>query len=241
MIEVFYAGDAAPDSERVAFGGAEARHICRVLRHRSGDRVRATDGRGTEFELELDLVTARRVEGRVLGRSRLSREPRKRLALAQALLKGDRLAAVVEAATEIGVSEVVPLLTERVVARPGPGRLERLRQVAVSGLKTSARTVLPRIAPVTDVAGLAGRIAEFGQTLVAYELESGHGLDDVLDRSADSFLLVVGPEGGLTGQEVLTLTRAGASCFSLGPRRLRAETAAAVGAALCLQALGEMG
>jgi 16S rRNA (uracil1498-N3)-methyltransferase len=240
VIEVFYTGDATPESERIAFTGAEARHICRVLRHRPGDRVRATDGRGNEFELELDVVRPQRVEGRVVARSRMSREPRKRLALAQAVLKGDKMAEVVETATEIGVSEVIPLLTERVVARIGP-RPERLRQVAVSGLKTSARTVLPDIAAATDVAGLARRMAEFGQTLVAYELEKSQGLDGLLDRSADRILLVVGPEGGFTEKEVAVLTAAGARCFSLGPRRLRAETAAAVGAALCLQALGEMG
>lgn len=240
MIEIFYASGAAPDAERLVFAGAEARHISRVMRHRKGDRLLATDGRGTEFDLELDVVSPTRVEGRVRATRRLSREPKRRVVLAQALLKGDRLAEVVEAATELGVSEVVPFVSERVVARTSAARLRRLEQVAVSGLKTSARTVVPVIAAGTDVAGLARRAAEFDQALLAYELERSQSLARVFERDARSTLLVVGPEGGFAEHEVATLRQAGVRCFTLGPRRLRAETAAVTATALCLHLLGEM-
>lgn len=241
MIEMFYAADARPDSRRIVLQGGEAEHVSRVLRHRPGDVISVTDGRGNEFEVRLELVLPQRAEGLVLRRSWMSREPGRRLVLAQALLKGPAMAKVVEAVTEIGVSEVMPVLTERVVARPQPAKLERLEHASIRGLKTSGRTVLPRIGRLTGLEGLASRFGEFDRVLVAYEQESRQDIADVLDSSAESVLLVIGPEGGFTDSEIAMLTRSGARSFGMGPRRLRAETAAAVAAALCLQVMGELG
>lgn len=241
MIEMFYAADARPDSKRIVLRGGEARHIVRVLRHRVGDAVLVTNGRGDEFEVRLEVVLPYRVEGRVIRRNWKSREPSKRLVLAQALLKGPAMVKMVETVTEIGVSEIVPILTARVVARPLPTKLARLEHLAVEGLKVSGRTVLPKIGGLIGLEGLTGRFGEFDQVLVAYEQENRRGIGDVLERGAESVLLVIGPEGGFTDAEIAMLARAGAKSFSLGPRRLRAETAAVVGTALCLQAMGELG
>ncbi len=241
MIEMFYAPDISPGSTRIVLQGGEAKHICRVLRHRPGDTILVTDGRGNEFELRLDSVSPQRVEGQVVRRNWMSREPDRRLVLGQALLKGPAMARMVETVTEIGVSEIVPVLAERVVARPQPARLARLGHVAVEGLKTSGRTVLPKIGPMTTIDQLTSRFGEFDRVLVAHERETGADIQDVLEHTARSVLLLIGPEGGFTDGEIARLVRAGAKLFGMGPRRLRAETAAAVGAALCLQILGEFG
>jgi len=241
MMEIFLVPDAPPDAERLALGGAGARHVCKVLRHRPGDRVRATDGRGTEFELELTAVSPTRVEGRVTRRRQRPREPRCRLGLAQAVLKGDKLAQVVEAATELGVSEVVPFTSERTVAELNAARQTRLGHVAASGLETSMRTVLPQIAGCATFDGLVGRTRDYERTVVAYEGEHRAGIDKVLDADVRSVLVVVGPEGGFAEGEVERLRQVGAGVFTLGPRRLRAETAATVAVALCLQRLGDLG
>uniref|UniRef100_A0A7C4CBC4 Ribosomal RNA small subunit methyltransferase E n=1 Tax=candidate division WOR-3 bacterium TaxID=2052148 RepID=A0A7C4CBC4_UNCW3 len=240
-MEIFFAPEAMPDAETIIFGGNTARHISRVMRHRPGDVVKATDGRGTEFELKLTAVGVSRVEGRVLGRRMRPTEPRHKVALAQALLKGRGLAQVVETATELGVSEVIPFLSERTVAKMSAVRRSRLQHVAVSGLETSMRTVLPCIADCVSFEGLLGRMTEFDMTVVAYEGECRFGIDDVLDKDVRSVLAVVGPEGGFSELEIDRLKVTGAKVFSLGPRRLRAATAASTVVALCLQRLGDLG
>ena len=240
-MELFYVPDVRLDTERLVLTGPEVRHIVKVLRHRVKDRIFVTDGNGNEVTLELTEVGKTRVAGRVVARKRSPREPRHRVGIAQAILKGDKLAQVVEGVTELGGYEVIPLCTERVVGRMSQTKRERLRHVAGARLESSTRTVLPRIAEPVDITGLTGRMGDYEQTLVAYEEVSGPGLTDVLNRRIGSVLVVIGPEGGFEPGEIDRLKAAGASCFSLGPRRLRAETAAVVAAALCLHALGDLG
>jgi 16S rRNA (uracil1498-N3)-methyltransferase len=218
----YWAGE--PEDGRLVITGAEARHVARVMRHKPGDIVRFADGSGSEREVELSEVKAERVAGRVLSSRRDSREPRHRVTIAQAILKGDKLAQVCEQVTELGVCEVVPFESRYTVARLSPARLARLNAVAMAAMKSSTRTVLPVVKAPVRLTDLAGRAGEFHQALVAYEEEAGPGLAQVLDRKAGSVLLAVGPEGGFETDEIAALKAAGFVSFSLGPRRLRAET-----------------
>jgi len=240
MTELYYSV-ARPDNGRLAIDGAEARHISRVMRHRRGDRIAVTDGAGCEYGIELESVGTERVVGRVVETGVMQREPAHRLALAQAVLKGDKLDQVCEQATELGICALIPLRTERTIGRLGERKHSRLRSAALAGLKSSTRTVLPQIDVEHDLAALARRTGEFDQALVAYEEERGAGLVDVIRRDARSVLVVVGPEGGFTSDEVETLKRSRMTSFSLGPRRLRAETAAVATVAAVLQMLGDLG
>jgi 16S rRNA (uracil1498-N3)-methyltransferase len=157
------------------------------------------------------------------------------------VLKGDKLAQVCQQATELGVAEIIPIQTARTVGRLSPAKLERLKGVSLAALKSSTRTALPRTGEVVGLRELVATTGRFGQTLVAYEEERGPGLPGVLDRNADSVLLAVGPEGGFEPSEIDALRAAGAKVFSLGPRRLRAETAAVAAAAMALGLLGDLG
>lgn len=240
MTELYYC-IARPDDGRLAIDGTEARHISRVMRHRRGDRIAVTNGGGSEYELELETVEVDRVIGRVVETGVMRREPGHWLVLAQAVLKGGKLEQVCEQATELGIGALIPLRTERTIGRMGERKPERLRCAALAGMKSSTRTVLPDIDVEHDLAALARRTAEFDQVLVAYEEERGAGLADVIRLDARSILIVVGPEGGFTSDEVEMLKRSGATSFSLGPRRLRAETAAVAVVAAALQMLGDLG
>jgi 16S rRNA (uracil1498-N3)-methyltransferase len=211
------------------------------MRHKVGNVIGVVDGAGTEYEVELTEVRADRVAGRVLGSQTGAREPKHRVTIAQAVLKGDRLVQVCEQATELGVSRVIPVQTARTVGRLSAARLERLRAVSLAALKSSTRTVLPRIDAAIGLGALAATTCEFDQVLVAYEEETGPGLEVVLKRDAGSVLIVIGPEGGFEPAEIDALKAAGAVSFSLGPRRLRAETAAVAVAAMTLGLLGDLG
>jgi 16S rRNA (uracil1498-N3)-methyltransferase len=230
-----------PEDGQLAITGPEARHISRVMRHEVGSVIGVVDGAGAEYEVELTAVTANRVVGRVLSSTRDAREPEHRVAIAQAVLKGDHLAQVCAQATELGVSRIIPFQSARTVGRLSPARLERLRAVALAALKSSTRTMLPLIDAPGEFDRLLKLDGEFDQVLVAYEDETGPGLGAVLKRDVRSALIVVGPEGGFEPAEIDALKAAGAVPFTLGPRRLRAETAAVAAATMTLGLLGELG
>jgi 16S rRNA (uracil1498-N3)-methyltransferase len=239
-LELYYS-PTPPTDGLLVITGSEARHIARVMRHKVGSVISVVDGVGADYEVELTEVKVDRVAGRVLSTRFGVREPKHRVTIAQAVLKGDRLAQVCEQATELGVSRVIPIQTARTVGRLSPVRLERLRAVSLAALKSSTRTVLPKIDAATGLDGLLATTGEFDHVLVAYEEETGPGLDAVLKRDAGSVLIVIGPEGGFEPAEIGALKAAGAVSFSLGPRRLRAETAAVAVAAMTLGLLGDLG
>jgi len=238
--DLYYSPDPPKDGILV-ITGPEARHISRVMRHEAGNVIGVVDGAGAEYEVELTGVKADKVTGRVRANTRGAREPKHRVAIAQAVLKGDHLAQVCARGTELGVSRIIPIRTARTVGRLSAAKLERLRAVSLAALKSSTRTVLPRIDAATGLGELHAIIGEFDQALVAYEEETGPGLDVVLKRKARSVIVVIGPEGGFEAAEIDALKAAGAVSFSLGPRRLRAETAAVAAAAMTLGMLGDLG
>lgn len=219
----------------VCFADAEARHIRRVLRHQTGDRVFATDGRGSEYEVELTEVTPAVVRAVVRSVRQRPREPRCRLTLAPAVLKGDGLASVVDGAVQLGVERIVPVRTVRTVGRLSATKLARLRSVAIGAVKSSAGSWLPVIEQPASLSEVAASAGLFDCVLVAYERETSRTLADALQADATEVLLFIGPEGGFDEREIRELAAAGARCFTLGPRRLRAETAGVVAASAVLQ------
>ena len=241
MVHDLYYSPNPPQDGKLTITGPEARHISRVMRHEVGSVIGVVDGVGGEHEVELTAVRADRVVGRVLSATRDAREPKHRVAVAQAVLKGDHLAQVCGQATELGVSRIIPFQSARTVGRLSAARLERLRAVSLAALKSSTRTMLPTIAAPVEFARLLKLDGEFDQVLVAHEDETGVGLDKALKRDAQSVLVVVGPEGGFEPAEIEVLKGVGAVPFSLGPRRLRAETAAVTVAAMTLGLLGDLG
>jgi 16S rRNA (uracil1498-N3)-methyltransferase len=230
-----------PEDGQLVITGPEARHISRVMRHEVGNVIGVVDGAGGEHEVELTVVTANRVVGRVLSNTRYAREPEHRVAIAQAVLKGDHLAQVCAQATELGVSRIIPFQSARTVGRLSQAKLERLRAVSLAAMKSSTRTILPAIDAPVDFGSLLKLDGEFEQVLAAYEDETGPGLDTALRRDVRSILIVVGPEGGFEPAEIDALKAAGVVSFTLGPRRLRAETAAVTVAAMTLGLLGDLG
>ena len=241
MVHDLYYSPNPPKDGMLTIAGSEARHISRVMRHEVGNVVGVVDGAGGEHEVELTAVRADRVVGRVLSATRDAREPKHRVAVAQAVLKGDHLAQVCAQATELGVSRIIPFQSTRTVGRLSAAKLERLRAVSLAALKSSTRTVLPTIDAPVDFGGLLKLEGEFEQVLVAYEDETGPGLGEVLKRDVRSVLTVIGPEGGFEPTEIDALRAAGAVSFTLGQRRLRAETAAITVAAITLGFLGDLG
>jgi len=215
---------------QVGIEGEELRHL-RTFRLRVGDELVVFDGSGAEYVVRLTEVGRRLARGAVLHVDRPEREASVHLVLAPALLKGPRMDTLVEKATELGVARLAPIVTDRVVAR-GEHR-ERWERIVAAAAKQCGRTRLPI---VDSPCPLAQRLAEPepGLRLVAWEAERLTRVAD-LPAVADSALLVTGPEGGFTAGEIELARRHDCRLVGLGARILRAETAAIVAVALCLQ------
>ena len=155
--------------------------------------------------------------------------------------KGQRFDLVVEKATEIGVHTLIPMVTARSVVRPSArdDRWTRWQRIAISAMKQCGRTFLPRITPVMGFGEVLAQVGHHDLGLIAWEGAEGEPLERWMPR-AGKVLLLIGPEGGFTPQEVEEAQRRGIKAISLGPRRLRAETAGIVALSLVLHHLGDL-
>ena len=136
---------------------------------------------------------------------------------------------VVEKCTELGVSQIVPMLTERTVAKEA--KLDRWRKLAKEAAEQSGRTVIPAIASLTPFEEILKMKSQFDLALIPWELEKENTLKIVLktggqaNRKTDRLLVLIGPEGGFSQKEISLAKEAGLISVSLGERILRAETA----------------
>jgi len=222
--------------DTVRFPSEQSHQIRQVLRLRPGDTVTAVAGSGTEYVVTLEHV-GRDVSGRIAERRRNQAEPRLRVTLYQALLKGSRMDLVLQKGTEIGVTGFVPVLTARAVpAEPSAAKQRRYETIVREAAEQSGRGRLPEVREAVSL-GDALTMAQ-GTIIFPWEGEYTRHLRDVpLDESGVS--LFIGPEGGWTEEEVRQAAGAGALVVTLGPRILRAETAAIVTSALVLARAGE--
>ncbi|OGK87882.1 MAG: hypothetical protein A2X52_10540 [Candidatus Rokubacteria bacterium GWC2_70_16] len=241
----FYLRAEAGSGPRVTFDAQETRHLARVLRLGPGDVVQAVDGRGQELTVRLTRVDTRSAEGLILAREGGQRESPLHLTLVQGLPKGDKLETIIRMATELGVTRVVPVVTERTVVRTDAahraGRLARWQRVAREAAKQCGRTVIPEVAAARPLAEWLRDGRPDGLLLCLWEEERALLADRLPPAPVSAATLVVGPEGGLAASEVEGLGAAGAVVASLGPRVLRTETAGPVGLALLQARYGDLG
>jgi 16S rRNA (uracil1498-N3)-methyltransferase len=225
-------------------GGAEAHYLRDVLRLRAGDSLMIFDGAGREAEAR--VLEVGRIEVRLgIGEPRVVPPPALRLSLVVGLAKGEKLDLVVEKACELGVAAIYPAATERAVVQLSADRAEsriaRWRRVAAAAARQCGRADVPRIEPVRpwreQLAQAPGEVR-----LCFYEgSEPGSGRQGLARARPGEAAVAVGPEGGLTEGEVEAARALGWSLVSMGPRTLRAETAAIVALALAQAAWGDLG
>lgn len=250
----FFVPPETVQRDPVVLTGQPAHRIGRVLRMAPGDHVLLLDNSGWAYETELTRFDSEQVEGHVVHKTLATGEPRAKITLYQALLKGHGFETVLEKCTEVGVVEFVPLLCERCVVGSLMGveshRQERWERIIRSAAEQSRRGRLPRLAPVTMWPMACQRAQRTDLSILPWEEAKGTSLRQVLEappatetaRRARlySISVLIGPEGGLTPEEVQVAESAGIQVVTLGPRILRAETAGLVVASAILYALGDM-
>jgi 16S rRNA (uracil1498-N3)-methyltransferase len=249
MRDRFFVEGVHAVGDLVAFAPDDAHKLATVLRKRSGDRVQVIDSGGVAFGATVDVAVraGRDVRVRATLDERLDRgdvEAALRVTIAQAVPKGQKMDLVVEKATELGAHAIVPVRSARVVGHDtSAGKVERWRRIAKSAAQQSGRVRVPDVADVHDWQALLATFAEYDRVYVPWELAEPAPLRAVFERDladAATVLVVIGPEGGFSADEVERARGAGATAISLGRRILRTETAALVVLAALLYARGEL-
>jgi len=230
----------AAGGDLVRLDGPQGHHAARVRRLTVGEALWVTDGAGLVAPATVRAVDR---DGLALSLGPLTvvPVPTPRLVLVQALAKGDHGEDAVTLATEVGVDAVVPWRAARSVARWDADReargLRRWQAAADEAAKQSRRVHWPVVAAPVDTAALVGRSAGPARVLVLHEAATTP-LAGLTVPAGGEVWLVVGPEGGVAGEELAALTAAGAVAVRLGPSVLRTSSAGAVAAALVLAATG---
>jgi 16S rRNA (uracil1498-N3)-methyltransferase len=223
---LFYFPPGSVDSDVVVFPPGESRHMVSSLRLRKGDRVSATDGLGVVYEVVIEEARRKRVMGGIVER-REAESSGPRVTIFQGVVRPAKMELMVEKCAEMGVRDVIPVETERSVSGMGEGRVKRLKRIGIEAMKQSLGARLPEIHALRAFDDALSLLPDFDLTVVAWEDERKQRLKSVVgDARPEKVALWIGPEGGLTPGELDKLRNHGAETFSLGVRRLKAETAA---------------
>ena len=218
---------------------AQAHYIGRVLRHAAGDAVQLFDGSGREYLGELIEVGKKTVRVELHEAFDGLAETPLRIHLGQGLSRGERMDWAIQKATELGVSEITPIVSARCEVRlkveRADKRIAHWRQVAISACEQCGRSVLPVIHPPLELS------AWLQQTEADLKLVL-HPIAAALQSHAkpDSLAFLIGPEGGLNEGEVAQAKLAGFHAARLGPRVLRTETAPVVALSVAQQLWGDL-
>ena len=237
-VPVFLADDLS--GAEIVLSGPEGRHAATVRRLRAGERVELTDGRGAVAECVVRDVGRDSLTLEVAGR-RAVPAPAPRLVVVQGLPKGDRGELAVEMMTEVGVDVIVPWAAARCVTQWKGDRagkaLARWRSTAREAGKQARRFHLPEVTEQATTARVAALLRGAAVAVVLHE-EAAVPLSRLELPPAGDIVVVVGPEGGVTGDEIGELTGAGAIAALLGPTVLRTSTAGVAAAAVLLARCG---
>lgn len=231
---------------RMSFGllaleGAIAHQVANVLRLRGGDEILLLDNAGGEYRVRLERVERKMIVVRFIESQPAAGEPQTQITLYQSLLKGEKWDFVLQKCTEVGVSGFVPVVSERCVARPSEGRLERHLRIIQEAAEQSRRGLLPVLGDTLAFAVACEQAAaRHDLALILWEEPQGLDFSQVLQQPHGTVALLVGPEGGFSSEEVTLAHQCGIIPVTLGPRILRAETAALVAAAVTLYSFGDM-
>lgn len=227
MADRFFA-DTPISGEQAELHGPEAHHAIHVMRLGVGDSITLFDGSGTEFDAQVEKLDRRSLRLSILERRMVDRELPFKLSLAVALPKGDRQRWLIEKATELGVTRIIPLTTARSVVRVSSSSIKKLDRAAIEASKQCGRNVLMRIEEPVAWSSFVAGLNETEQRWFAHPMSADLSLSEACrSRSAAGNLLVaIGPEGGFDDAEVALAKEAGWKSISLGPRILRIETAA---------------
>ena len=215
-------------SDNPVISGPDGKHIARSLRMKAGEQLTVCDTKGTDYDCQIEKIEDDTVFLKILSSKETLSEPTVKVTLFQCMPKGDKLDYVVQKAVELGVTEIVPVLSSRCVSRPDAKsyakKRERLQKIADEAAKQSGRGICPKIHNMISFNECCSKLCDYQKSIVFYEL-GGEPLTRIIDKDIKNVAVLIGSEGGFSVDEIDLSLKSGAVAATLGKRILRTETA----------------
>ncbi|MBV7273029.1 16S rRNA (uracil(1498)-N(3))-methyltransferase [Clostridiaceae bacterium UIB06] len=247
MHKFFVAKNSIID-DKAYIEGDDLKHIYKVLRLQEGEKVSINNCEGEEFLGVIEKVDKKEAIVKIIEKLETNNESNIEIYLFQGLPKSSKMDLIVQKATELGVKEITPIITERVIVKNEIGefkKIDRYIRIALEACKQSKRSVIPEVKNPLEFDRLLTKLKEMDLILVPYENEEGYGIKNVVKDIAQKDIkkigIIIGPEGGFEENEINILKELGAYIITLGPRILRTETAGFVCTSLIMYELGDLG
>ena len=244
MRRLFYKGLLA---DTIKITGSDAHHLMHVMRAKAGQLVTVVDDNGQVAAMEMVAFSDSAVTLQLKEHLAADTESPLKIMLAQCLLKADKMDMVVQKAVELGAVGVIPISSQNCVARydakKGAARKDRWQKIADEAAKQCGRTALLKVRPIVTLRQFIADMQATDSSLVFfYENENEQSAKEYLrSLKAKQIVLLVGPEGGFSLDEAKLIEEAGGKSVTLGPRILRAETAALTAIAVPQYETGDLG
>lgn len=219
----------------IIINSEDVNHISNVLRSKVGDVLKiGNSDNGKNYEVEITNITKKEVACKILNETNSISESKIYINILQGLPKADKMEYIIQKSTEIGVKEITPIDMERCIVKISPKdeskKIERWQKIAEVAAKQSGRDIIPKINNVVKIKDLQTIIKDYDCIIVAYEKEEHNTLKQELIKlkSANNIkiAILIGPEGGISEDEINDMKMQGAKIITLGKRILRTETVA---------------
>lgn len=227
----FFVSEEQINGENAYIEGSDVNHIVNVLRMKPGEELLISVKGDWDYLCKIVDIDSERVNLKVL-ESMEQRELPVNITLLQGIPKSDKLEMIIQKAVELGVSEIIPVKTKRVVVKieekKQASKVNRWNAIAESAAKQSKRSIIPKVSEPMSIDNALEIVKDFGVKLIPYE--NADGIDktrkilDSMDKTKD-IAVFIGPEGGFEEAEVERIKNSGFEVITLGKRILRTETA----------------
>ncbi|WMJ82313.1 RsmE family RNA methyltransferase [Clostridium sp. MB40-C1] len=235
--------------DRAVIEGEDVKHIYKVLRLKKGEKVNINNCNGKEYLGEIESISKAVVEVTLIEEINVSNEAPIEVYLYQGFPKGSKMDLIVQKCTELGIKEIIPVITSRVLSAVGNvkkenGKVDRWNRIAFEACKQSKRTLISKVRDVIEFNEMKEELKEMDLVVVPYENAENYGVKNLINNlhnKVKKVAIVVGPEGGFEEEEIEILKEIKAEIVTLGPRILRTETAGFVCLSLIMYELGDLG
>ena len=231
--------------DQIILDAEESNHLMNALRHKTGDQIIVSDENEYEYITVISEYTDGKVFLKIKEKNPLSKK-KLSVTLVQGLCKGEKMDLIVQKATELGITEIIPLETSRTVVRleknKAEKRVERWQRIALEAAKQCGTSKVPEVKNIVRLSDFLKNMGKDENYLLFWEEEKQTRLRNILDSlTGNAITLIIGPEGGFDEKEVVLLRERGALSVSLGERILRTETAGIAAMACVMYHHGDLG
>ena len=231
-------------SSKISLTGQNAKHILKVLRKKKGDQIFITDGEGTDYNSIITNTTTDVIEIKIIDKFESVTESSIDITLCSGMLKNKKMDFIIKHVTQLGIQKWIPFFCKRSIPVPDKKKIntrkQRWKTIAKESLKQCNRSCLPQISEPVDFKTLMDQSKPPDLKIVFYE-KSDQTIQTLRNTfSPEKIIILIGPEGGFSEDEILTAKQKGFVSIGLGPRILRSETASITSCTLIQHIFGDI-